>query len=107
MTVDYKMPQTINPKPFVNRLLGKEIICRTKWGQKEYRGYLISVDGHWNLRLADTKEIIDGDYASLTELGEVFIRANSILYIRGMMEEENISISNIEKYLDNSFIIQH
>ena len=89
MTVDYKMSQTINPKPFVNRLLGNEIICRTKWGQKEYRGYLISVDGHWNLRLADTKEIIDGDYASLTELGEVFIRANSILYIRGMMEEEN------------------
>ena len=75
------MPK-INPKPFVNSLLGNEIICRTKWGQKEYRGYLVSVDGDWNLRLADTKELIDGDHNTSLDMGDVFIRANSILYIK-------------------------
>ena len=81
VTVDYKMPK-INPKPFVNSLLGNEIICRTKWGQKEYRGYLVSVDGDWNLRLANTTESIDGDYNTSLDMGDVFIRANSILYIK-------------------------
>ena len=89
VTVDYKMPKITNPKPFVNSLLGNETICRTKWGQTEYRGYLVSVDGNWNLLLANTKELIDGDYTSSTDLGEVFIRANSILYIRGRREEKN------------------
>ena len=91
LTVDRKMSQTTNPRPFVNSLLGNEIICRTKWGQKEHRGYLVSVDGYLNLRLANTKEFIDGDYASSLEMGDVFIRANSILYIRGVMEEYNNS----------------
>ena len=81
-----------NPRPFVNSLLGKEIIARTKWGQKEYRGYLVSVDVHLNLRLANTKELIDGDYVSSFEMGDVFIRGNSILYIRGVTEEHNISM---------------
>ena len=89
VTIDYKMPKITNPKPFVNSLLGNEIICRTKWGQKEYRGYLVSVDGDWNLRLANTKESIGGDDTSSTNLGDVFIRANSVLYIRGSMEKEN------------------
>ena len=107
VNVYYKMSQTIvyntnyilfhvfiaqtNPRPFVNSLLGKEIIARSKWGQKEYRGYLISVDVHLNLRLANTKELIDGDYASSLEMGDVFIRGNSILYIRGVMEQHNNS----------------
>ena len=82
VTVDYKMPKITNPKPFVNSLLGNEIICRAKWGQKEYRGYLVSVDGDWNLRLANTKESIDGDYTSSIDMGDVFIRASSILYIK-------------------------
>ena len=91
MAIHTETLKTTNPRPFVNSLLGKEIIVRTKWGQKEYKGYLVSVDGYLNLRLANTKEFIGGDFTSSLEMGDVFIRANSILYIRGAMEEHNES----------------
>lgn len=33
------MIQPLNPKPFLNNLTGKPIICKLKWGM-EYRGKL-------------------------------------------------------------------
>ncbi len=50
------------------------------------QGFLVSVDGYMNLQLANTEEYIDG---SLTgNLGEVLIRCNNVLYIRGVDEED-------------------
>uniref|UniRef100_A0A914VTJ6 Sm protein F n=1 Tax=Plectus sambesii TaxID=2011161 RepID=A0A914VTJ6_9BILA len=77
--------QPVNPKPFLNTLTGKPIVCKLKWGM-EYRGYLVSVDGYMNLQLANTEEYIDG--ANTGNLGEVLIRCNNILYVGGLDESE-------------------
>lgn len=74
----------LNPKPYLNGLTGKPIIVKLKWGM-EYKGYLVSVDAYMNLQLASTEEFIDG--ACTGHLGEVLIRCNNVLYIRGIEEE--------------------
>ena len=75
----------LNPKPFLNQLTGKPVIVKLKWGM-EYKGFLVSTDGYMNALLANTEEYIDGALAG--QLGEVLIRCNNILYIRGVEEEE-------------------
>ncbi|KAH9496316.1 hypothetical protein Btru_010585 [Bulinus truncatus] len=75
----------MNPKPFLNGLTGKPVMVKLKWGM-EYKGYLVSVDGYMNLQLANTEEYIDGQLAG--NLGEVLIRCNNVLYIRGVEEED-------------------
>jgi len=45
------------------------------------KGYLVAVDGYMNLQLANSEEYIDGALAG--HLGEILIRCNNILYIRG------------------------
>ena len=77
--------RVVNPKPFLNGLLGKAVICKLKWGQ-QYKGYLISFDGYLNVQLAQTEEYAGGIYTE--DLGEVLVRSNNILYIKGV-EEEN------------------
>lgn len=52
----------------------------------EYKGFLVSVDGYMNLQLANTEEYLEGKNTG--NLGEVLIRCNNILYIRGVEEEE-------------------
>lgn len=34
--------QPVNPKPFLNNLTGKPIVCKLKWGM-EYRGLFIII----------------------------------------------------------------
>nr|XP_012148776.1 PREDICTED: small nuclear ribonucleoprotein F isoform X1 [Megachile rotundata] len=75
----------INPKPFLNGLTGKPVMVKLKWGH-EYKGYLVSVDGYMNLQLANTEEHIDGNCTG--NLGEVLIRCNNVMYIRGVEEED-------------------
>ncbi|EFA04291.1 small nuclear ribonucleoprotein F [Tribolium castaneum] len=75
----------INPKPFLNGLTGKAVMVKLKWGH-EYKGYLVSVDGYMNLQLANTEEFIDGNMTG--NLGEVLIRCNNVLFIRGAEEED-------------------
>merc|ERR1712051_39265 len=75
----------INPKPFLNGLTGKAVMVKLKWGH-EYKGYLVSVDAYMNLQLAQTEEFIDGNFTG--KLGEVLVRCNNVLYVRGC-EEEN------------------
>ena len=75
----------MKPKIFLNGLTGKAIIVKLKWGH-EYKGYLVSVDAHMNLQLAQTKEFIDGNFTK--KLGEVLVRCNNVLYVRGC-EVEN------------------
>ncbi|KAJ9113115.1 hypothetical protein QFC20_002003 [Naganishia adeliensis] len=98
--------QPVNPKPYLQSLTGKPVWVRLKWGL-EYKGYLVSTDGYMNLHrensalsrrlawakmtdvqlklLANTEEWQDGQ--SNGALGEVFIRCNNVLYIRGAQED--------------------
>lgn len=69
-----------NPKPFLNALIGNFIIVKLKWGQ-EYKGYLVSADKYLNLQIVSCEEFIRGNFVDA--LGEVMIRSNNILYIRG------------------------
>ncbi|XP_062522577.1 small nuclear ribonucleoprotein F-like [Corticium candelabrum] len=78
----------VNPKPFLNSLTGKPVIIKLKWGM-EYKGYLVSFDGYMNLQLANTEEYVDG--ACTGNLGEVLIRCNNVLYIRGTEESDEMA----------------
>ena len=75
----------INPKPFLNGLTGKPVMVKLKWGH-EYKGYLVSVDGYMNIQLANAEEHIEGHCTG--SLGEVLIRCNNVMYIRGVDEED-------------------
>ncbi|KAF2881129.1 hypothetical protein ILUMI_25040 [Ignelater luminosus] len=75
----------INPKPYLNGLTGKAVVVKLKWGH-EYKGYLVSVDSYMNLQLAQTEELISGQKTG--DLGEVLIRCNNVLYIRGAEDED-------------------
>jgi len=66
----------MNPKPFLNSLLGKVVMVKLKWGH-EYKGFLVSTDGYMNLQLAQTEEFIDG--TSTGSLGEVLVRYKTSL----------------------------
>eukprot|EP00727_Mastigamoeba_balamuthi_P014556 m51a1_g9725 putative small nuclear ribonucleoprotein f (114) ;mRNA; r:1490227-1490635 len=74
----------VNPKPFLNDLAGKLVVVKLKWGM-EYKGVLLAVDGYMNLQLANTEEWIDGKCTG--NLGEILIRCNNVLYMRGVPEE--------------------
>eukprot|EP01103_Thecamoeba_quadrilineata_P001559 TRINITY_DN11409_c0_g1_i1.p1 TRINITY_DN11409_c0_g1~~TRINITY_DN11409_c0_g1_i1.p1 ORF type:complete len:100 (-),score=10.93 TRINITY_DN11409_c0_g1_i1:117-371(-) len=77
----------INPKPFLNELTGKPVIVKLKWGM-EYKGFLVSVDAYYNLQLAGAEEFIDGQFTE--NLGEILIRCNNVLYMRGVPEEDEV-----------------
>ncbi len=78
------LAQIVNPKPFLKDLTGKAVVVKLKWGM-EYKGFLVSVDSYMNLQLAGTEEYIDGKMTGA--LGEVLIRCNNVLYLRGVPEE--------------------
>ena len=69
----------INPRPFLNKCLGHRVICKLKWNM-EYMGVLVSLDGYMNIRMVETEEYVDGSYVET--IGDIMIRAGSILYIR-------------------------
>ncbi|EQC32181.1 small nuclear ribonucleoprotein F [Saprolegnia diclina VS20] len=74
----------LNPKPFLAGLTGKAVVVKLKWGM-EYQGDLVSVDSYMNLQLANTDEFVGG--AKTGHLGEVLIRCNNVLYVRGAPED--------------------
>ncbi|KAI8086613.1 uncharacterized protein BX664DRAFT_336298 [Halteromyces radiatus] len=78
----------VNPKPFLNDLTGKAVVVKLKWGG-EYKGYLTSVDAYMNLQLQNTEEFQEG--VSVGVLGEVLIRCNNVLYIRGAEEDTEMN----------------
>ncbi|KAL1895016.1 hypothetical protein Sste5346_005436 [Sporothrix stenoceras] len=71
----------VNPRPMLQELVGKPVAVRLKWGETEYKGALVSIDSYMNLQLSDTEEYIDGE--STGQLGQVLIRCNNVLWIRG------------------------
>lgn len=56
----------------------------------EYQGLLVSVDSYMNLQLANTEEIINGEKCG--NLGEVLIRCNNVMYVRGLPEDQQKSM---------------
>ncbi|CAB1100276.1 unnamed protein product [Ectocarpus sp. CCAP 1310/34] len=79
------MATPVNPKPFLNELTGKPVMVKLKWGM-EYKGFLVSVDTYMNLLLTSTEEYVDGEFAG--NLGDVLIRCNNVLYLRGVEDDE-------------------
>eukprot|EP00741_Cyanophora_paradoxa_P006126 tig00000944_g5941.t1 len=73
----------VNPKPFLGTLTGKPVMVKLKWGM-EYKGVLVATDAYMNLQLANAEEYIDGQFAG--SLGEILIRCNNVLYMRGVAE---------------------
>lgn len=76
----------VNPKPFLNDLTGKQCLVKLKWGQ-EYKGLLKSIDGYMNLQIVNSQEWEDGNFKG--NLGEILIRCNNVLYIRGVQEDDD------------------
>ncbi|RIA04845.1 hypothetical protein BRARA_K00843 [Brassica rapa] len=74
--------------PFLNNLTGKTVIVKLKWGM-EYKGFLASVDSYMNLQLGNTEEYIDGQLTG--NLGEILIRCDNVLYVRGVSEDEELA----------------
>ena len=77
----------LNPKPFVEQLVGKEVVIKLKWGH-EYHGWLESKDDYMNFKLTECEEwgYEDSDGQRVLKmkgkLGSVLIRCNNVLYIR-------------------------
>jgi small nuclear ribonucleoprotein F len=71
----------INPRPFLQGLIGNYIYVRLKWGETEYKGKLVSTDSYMNIQLSDAEEHIPDQEA--TKLGQILIRCNNVLWIRG------------------------
>jgi len=81
------MSNPINPKPFMQSLLNKQVLVKLKWGM-EYKGLLKSTDGYMNIQLLNSEEWSDGNFRG--NLGEVLIRCNNILYVRGASDEDEM-----------------
>uniref|UniRef100_A0A2I3T174 Sm protein F n=1 Tax=Pan troglodytes TaxID=9598 RepID=A0A2I3T174_PANTR len=71
------MSLPLNLKYFLSGLTGEPVMVKLN--------YLVSVDGYMNMQLADAEFINE---ALPGHLGEVLIRCNNVLYIRGVEEEE-------------------
>jgi len=46
--------EPLNPKPFLNSMVGKKVVVKLKWGNR-FRGTLISTDDWMNLHLIKTE----------------------------------------------------
>ncbi|KAF7535770.1 hypothetical protein G7Z17_g13156 [Cylindrodendrum hubeiense] len=77
----------VNPRPMLQDLVDKDIVVRLKWGQTEYKGRLVSIDSYMNIQLRDTEEYIDEKMTGT--LGQVLIRCNNVLWIRGANQGES------------------
>ncbi|OAF70926.1 hypothetical protein A3Q56_01290 [Intoshia linei] len=75
-----------NPRPFLNKLTGKCIVVKLKWGDMEYKGYLVSFDVYMNIQLSNTEEYINGTLTG--NLGEILIRCNNVLRIQPSDDDE-------------------
>ncbi|KAI0025717.1 LSM domain-containing protein [Xylariomycetidae sp. FL0641] len=77
----------INPRPMLQDLVNKDIVVRLKWGETEYKGRLVSIDSYMNIQLTNAQEFIDQKFTS--DLGQILIRCNNVLWIKGAGEGEN------------------
>jgi small nuclear ribonucleoprotein F len=73
------MPPT-NPALFLESVKGRRVAVKLKWGQL-YVGQLVSIDSFMNILLEGCTEHEAGA-GEASELGEVLIRCNNVLYVR-------------------------
>ncbi|GMM31965.1 mRNA splicing protein [Martiniozyma asiatica (nom. inval.)] len=75
--------QPINPRPFLNSLVGSNVIVKIKFNDLEYHGKLISVDNYMNVLLQDVEEctVVNGKTTSQSLTGEVLVRCNNVGWI--------------------------
>lgn len=80
--------QPINPKPYLNSLIGLKVVVKLKFSGTEYHGTLLTVDNYMNLLLG--KDVIEieqklgeePDLSNGTHLeNELFIRCNNVLWV--------------------------
>ncbi|XDG03543.1 hypothetical protein ABKA04_003158 [Annulohypoxylon sp. FPYF3050] len=77
----------VNPRPMLQELVNKDIVVRLKWGETEYRGRLVSSDSYMNIQLTNAQEFIDQKFTS--DLGQILIRCNNVLWIKAADQGEN------------------
>ncbi|CAK5068836.1 unnamed protein product [Meloidogyne enterolobii] len=70
--------EPLNPKPFLNSMVGKKVVVKLKWGNR-FRGTLISTDDWMNLHLIKTEELVGSDQGA--KIGELMIRYNNVMWI--------------------------
>ncbi|KAK8026104.1 LSM domain-containing protein [Apiospora arundinis] len=68
------------------RTVNKDIVVRLKWGETEYKGRLVSIDSYMNIQLTGAQEFIDQKFTS--DLGQILIRCNNVLWIKGAGQGE-------------------
>ncbi|CAI4885680.1 AFH_G0023230.mRNA.1.CDS.1 [Saccharomyces cerevisiae] len=85
--------QPVNPKPFLKGLVNHRVGVKLKFNSTEYRGTLVSTDNYFNLQLNEAEEFVAG--VSHGTLGEIFIRCNNVLYIRGAAELRRLCSSSL------------
>lgn len=77
----------VNPKPFLKTLVDSPVVVRLKWNRTEYRGVLTAIDNYMNLLLANATESVEPaageETAETLPLGDIFIRCNNVLFVRG------------------------
>ena len=115
------MSGLVNPKPFLEDLTGKPVVVKLKWGQEykgylvsvdKYMNLQVNSLTFpqflafffvfflqypctnecfvlFVIQLASTEEFTHGEYRG--NLGEVLIRCNNVLYIRGVPEIDDIN----------------
>jgi small nuclear ribonucleoprotein F len=66
--------------------IGQYIYVRLKWGETEYKGKFVSTDSYMNIQLSDAEEHIP--HEDPTKLGQILIRCNNVLWIRGAKDED-------------------
>ncbi|KAK1761239.1 hypothetical protein QBC47DRAFT_369454 [Echria macrotheca] len=77
----------VNPRPFLQDLINKDVIVRLKWNEAEYKGRLVSIDSYMNVQLSNTEEYINQKPTGT--LGQVLIRCNNVLWITAADSAEN------------------
>lgn len=87
--------QPINPKPYLNSLIGLKVVVRLKFSGTEYHGTLLTVDNYMNLLLdkdvleVEQKPGENVDLSNGTPLeSELFIRCNNVLWVGKEPESE-------------------
>ncbi|CBH14518.1 small nuclear ribonucleoprotein Sm-F [Trypanosoma equiperdum] len=70
------------PAAFLASLVGNTVHVKSKWGPV-YVGTLVSCDPYMNLQLRDAVEKAKQE----TELGDMLLRNNNVLYIREVPKE--------------------
>ncbi|KAI0441052.1 small nuclear ribonucleoprotein F [Xylaria telfairii] len=80
----------VNPRPMLQDLVNKDIVVRLKWGETEYKGRLVSIDGYFNIQLTNAQEYIDQKFTS--DLGQILIRCNNVLWIKRADEKGDVSM---------------